>query len=1205
MRTVDGRVVFSPTDLVGFLACGHLTELDRASFAGLIEKSKKVDEELQLLIDKGLEHERRYLTRLGDHGSQVTVIEQTDRSAPGLLDARERTLEAMHRGDEVIYQATFVENGWSGQADFLRRVDRPDSPNRLGPWGYEPEDTKLALSAKAGALLQLLTYARMIEAVQGDAPARVHVVLGRADMSKVSFRVADYAAYHRLAIRRFEDILVGSDAPTPEILGVVVDPTEHCGVCAWAGHCRDLRYATGHLSRVSFIRRDEVEKLRTAGIPTIWALGGLRAPLPRIDGLGGRVLDRLQDQAAMQLEEVRSHQRFHKILEHPEPPPERGLLTLPEPSPLDIFFDFEGDRFALDEGLEYLFGWVEAPVDGAEAPDAPFHTLWAHDRAAERTALEAFVDHVVARREQDPGMHVYHYAPYEPTALHRLTQRHETRQEEFDVLLRAGVFVDLYRAVRQGVRVSSESYSIKRLEPLYALTRDADGIAKALSSVIAYERWVRDGDPAILDDIAAYNRDDCVSTLMLRDWLEARREELVRALGHDPGRPVPGSGDASDERQAADAEVAAVRAALTVDIDPATPETETLDDERQARRLLGNLLGWHRREARADWFDWHRLRGLGTDDLVANATPLGVNGFDGQVGTEKRSKLFRWRFGPGQETKLREGDEVVATPGVDEDDLDPIGVIRRLDLDLGEVIVKIGPSKERPDFDRITGFLPITPIRTTQQQRSILELGRWVSENGIDADGAFRAVRDLLLRRPPRITGTTSGTPLVGEGQAPSDAACKIAVALELSCLSIQGPPGSGKTHTAARLVLDLVRRSQGSGQRRVVGITAFSHAAISNLLREVVRQSTGGPALQIVQKADEGDWCGLPQVDRVDNKTVDARLAAGTVDIVAGTSWLWSRPGLANAVDTLVVDEAGQISLASLAAIGRATQNLVLLGDPQQLSQPVKGAHPPGADKSALEHVVGNHEAIAPDRGIFLSTTRRLHPTICAFTSEVFYQGQLTTLAGLEHQAIIGPDDEMSGSGLRWIPVAHVNRSSDSPEEADLVADRVHELLRRSWRDREGAIRPILPKDILVVSPYNAHVAKLRQLLPNGVRAGTVDKFQGQEAPVVFYSMATSTPDDMPRDMTFLFSHNRFNVATSRAQALVILVCSPALLTVSCKTPEQMRLANGLARFVELATGSSGAETVPGKVARSSETIHGARVRTRLHGPTTDEELA
>jgi predicted RecB family nuclease len=1169
LRSVGDRVVFSPTDLVGFTACDHAIRLDQAAFAGLVRRPVRPDEELQLLIDKGLEHERRYLKHLRAEGLGVTVIEQEDRSAVGLLAARDTTLEAMGRGDEVIYQATFVEDGWSGQADFLRRVDRPDRPSRLGPWVYEPEDTKLALSAKASAVLQLLTYARMIAAVQGEMPERVHVVLGRAEVTRITFRTADFAAFHRLVLRRFEDVAVRGAPVTADILGVVRDPVEHCALCPWQEHCGGLRRRAGHLSGVAFIRRDEIERLRAAAVPTIWALGGLPVPPPPVAGMAVDVVARLGDQAAMQLEEERTGVRFHKVLEHPEPPPERGLLMLPAPSPADICFDFEGDRFAAEGGLEYLFGWVEAVSPGAEPAAAPYHALWAHDPVQERAALEQFVDYVGQRRAMDPGMHVYHYAPYEPAALHRLTARYGTRQEELDVLLRAGVFVDLYRAIRQGVRVSSKSYSIKRLEKLYDLVRDEDGIGHALSSMLAYERWLASPDPAILDSIAIYNRDDCVSTLLLRDWLEQRRAELVERMGHDPGRPAIESGAAGQDQLEADAEVEAVRAALTPDEDPSTPDDPSAAEEREARRLLGNLLGWHRRESRAEWFEWFRLRELDADGLVRESAPVGVRGYEGVVGRVGKSDVHRWRFDPTQETRLKAGDGVAAAPALDQRDFGDLGTVWRLEADEGIVEVKVGPTHVRPDMATLLGFVSGKPIATTQQRASLLELGRWVAANGIDADGPYRAIRDVLLARPPRLVDAQPGAPLVRPGASPPDEARRLALSLDASYLAVQGPPGSGKTWTGAHVVLELVRAG------RVVGITAFSHAAISNLLREIAREAGAGGLPRIIQRADDDDWCGIEAVDHGENDAVEARLAAGTVDIVAGTPWLWSRRQVAGAVDTLVVDEAGQVSLANLAAMGRSARNLVLLGDPQQLAQPLKGAHPEGAGRSALEHVIGAHEAIPADRGVFLATTRRLHPSICAFTSELFYEGRLASLPGLENQAITARDGApadalLAGTGLRWIPVEHAGRSSSSPEEAAVVADRVRELLGRGWRDRDGTIRPMGPADVLVVSPYNAHVTRLRQVLPEGVRAGTVDKFQGQQAPVVIYSMATSTPDDMPRDMSFLFSPNRFNVATSRAQALVVLVCSPALLTVPCRTPDQMRLANALAFFVELARGGA-----------------------------------
>jgi predicted RecB family nuclease len=1207
MRRLGDDIVFSPTDLVGFLDCPHLTALDRAVFAGILPKPFREDAELDLLRRKGLEHERRYLEALAAEGHTVTEIADESGRTKELLAAREETLAAMRRGDDVIYQATFVEERWSGKADFLRRIDRPAVPSALGDWVYEPEDTKLALSAKASALLQLLTYARMLEVVQGEPPERIHVVLGRAEQTRATFRVADFAAYHRLVSGRFVDTVTDGPPPTAETAALVVDPTDHCAVCAWSEHCSRLRYRAGHLSRVAFIRRDEIEKLRLAGVPTIQALAALGptgAASGAVDGLATDTLGRLQDQAAMQLEEERTKVRTWRILDHPLPETivkddgsteeseRRGLWILPAPSALDVFFDFEGDRFALDDGLEYLFGYAEAPALGAPSEGAPYTPIWAHDRPAEKQALETFIDYVMERRRLDPGMHVYHYAPYEPATLHRLTQRHGTRQEEVDVLLRAGVFVDLYRVVRQGMRISAESYSIKRMEPLYALTRDPDGIAQALNSMLAYEQWLETGDQAMLDGIATYNREDCLSTLMLRDWLEERRAELVVREGTDPGRPGWLSGAPREDLRAEDAEAAAIRARLMEGIDPKALDTDELPPEQQARRLLANLLGWHRREDRADWFEWYRLCDLDADDLTRDATPIGGVRYVGQVGTEARSTLHRWTFDPAQETKLKRGESAVAAPGGR-----TIGTIQEIDLDDGWLDIKVGPKTPQDGFAEIVGFIPPGPVPTKKLKAAILALGRWVADEGVDSPAPDRrAIRDILLGLPPRTVGTPrpaaeaareTGPALALPREEPGAAARRIALALDHSYVPIQGPPGSGKTYLGARIVTDIVRAGRAAGAPRTVGIAAFSHAAIGTLLEAVVEHAgEKGIPLRILQKADEHHRADVDGVEWTnDNATVEARLHDGSVDIVAGTAWFWARERAAGTLDTLVVDEAGQVSLANLVAMSGAAENIVLLGDPQQLSQPVKGAHPPGAEKSALEHILGQRQAIPPDRGIFLAETRRLHPEIAAFTSELFYDGKLRTLEGLELQSIVGagavggvPDplgldrvgSLLAGSGLRWIPVEHTGRANSSPEEVDVVADLVSRLLGQGWIDAKGVARSIEPKDVIVVSPYNVQVGRLGDALPDGILVGTVDKIQGREAPVVIYSMATSTPDDMPRDMSFLFSLNRFNVATSRARALVVLVCNPALLTVRCRTPEQMRLANAMARFVELANGTT-----------------------------------
>ena len=265
-------------------------------------------------------------------------------------------------------------------------------------------------------------------------------------------------------------------------------------------------------------------------------------------------------------------------------------------------------------------------------------------------------------------------------------------------------------------------------------------------------------------------------------------------------------------------------------------------------------------------------------------------------------------------------------------------------------------------------------------------------------------------------------------------------------------------------------------------------------------------------------------------------------------------------------------MSLANVIAVSQAAKSVVLLGDPQQLEQPLKGSHPEGAEVSALEHLMAGANTVRSDQGLFLPVTWRLHPEICRFTSEAFYEGRLESLPGLENQRIEGWP-ELGSCGLRFLAVTHEGNSNSSPEEVDRIAKIVARLIDDAvyWIDAKGRRRRIGWNDILIVAPYNAQVSNLAARLTQA-RVGTVDKFQGQEAPIVIYSLTTSSPEEAPRGMEFLYSLNRLNVATSRARALCVVVGSPRLLEPECRTPHQMRLANALCRYIELAAGEEAA---------------------------------
>jgi uncharacterized protein len=569
--------------------------------------------------------------------------------------------------------------------------------------------------------------------------------------------------------------------------------------------------------------------------------------------------------------------------------------------------------------------------------------------------------------------------------------------------------------------------------------------------------------------------------------------------------------------------------------------------------LLAQLLSWHRREEKSTWWRYYYLlNDLTDEDRIAESDALGGLTPEGPVGTEKNSIVYRFSF-PPQEHKITVG----SSPHDPALGGKSTGTIVAIDDDLGTIDIKRGKNYDPPSP---ASLIPLDRIPALEQQANLRRIAEWVIAHDIDAPGSYRAARDLLLRKPPNA-GQQLDAGLLLPGEEPAAAARRLVLRLDASYLAVQGPPGSGKTSVGAEMIADLV----AAGKR--VGVTATSHKVIGQLLQKTAGVAAKrGSTVRIGQRP--GNDALATFADAIPyGSPGDARdaLAAREVDVVGGTTWLWCREDMLEAVDVLFVDEAGQMSLANVIAASSAAHNLVLLGDPQQLDQPLQGVHPPGADKSALAHLLGEHHTMPPELGLFLDGTWRLHPDVCAYTSEVFYDDKLRSHPGREQQTVMG-EGPISGAGIRFIPVPHEGHSSDSEDEAEAIAELVRGMLagESTWTDGDGVVSPLTLDDILVVTPYNAQVRAIAEAYP-GLHVGTVDKFQGQEAAISIYSMATSSAEEAPRGMAFLYSLNRLNVATSRARCLAVVVASPDLVRVRCQTPLQMRLANALARLVEL----------------------------------------
>ena len=1133
MEYVDGNVRLSAGDLVNHLACGHLTVLNSEVAAGVRAAPTDWDPTVALMRERGVAHERNYLQHLEDIGLRLTQIVGVGVNA----EAVSATVAAMRNGADVIVQAALSSGRWAGRIDALLRVQKPSN---LGEWSYEAVDAKLSRETRSGTILQLSLYSELVSSVQGVLPEHMYVVAPWTGFEPQVYRTTDYAAYYRLVKRRLElAVDSGDDVPT------YPDPREHCDICAWSRQCDARRRSDDHLSLVAGISSLHAGELTARNVDTVAKLATVDLPWPWKPDRGAvATYGKIREQARVQMEGRTAEKPVYETY---DPEPGLGLAKLPEPSQGDIFFDIEGDPFVGPGGLEFLFGHISADESG----DWPYTGFRALDYEKEKLCFEEFVDWLMERWARHPDMHVYHYAPYEPSAMKRLMGRHATREDEVDRMLRAGLFVDLYRVIRESVRASVESYSIKNMEPFFEFKRevslsDANRALYAVSAALE-SGGAKEIESSAMATVQGYNRDDCVSTFHLRGWLEEIRRNLV-ARGALIERPPTGDGEASEHLSDWQQAIRELANRIAGDV-PAVPDERS--GEQQARWVLANILDWHRREEKAVWWEFFRLRDTAVEDLLDEQAALARLELVETVGGTARAPVHRYRF-PAQETSLR-GGEKLRVPGQGSE----LGDLVTLNTHEYTIDVKkrVASANSHPEAVFAHDIVPSQVLKN-----ALVRIGEHVAAHGIEGGGPYRAARDLLLRRPPRLKGEA----VRRQGESALDAALRIASAADFGVLPVQGPPGAGKTYTGARMICELVSK----GAR--VGITANSHKVIVNLLQEVLSAADErGVVVKAVRKTSGNSTDEQPDPRVIltgDNVAVFAELEEGC-QVAAGTAWLWAREEARDRVDVLFVDEAAQMSLANVLAISHAGPNLVLLGDPQQLDQPTQGTHPDGTGVSALAHLLGERQTVVAEQGLFLEETWRLHPDICAFTSEVFYEQRLSPRFGLERQRVIA-EGPVSGTGLRLAPVSHNGNQSSSDEEADIVAALVSNLVdsRSYWVDQHGVEKPITLEDVLIIAPYNAQVFKVQERLP-GARVGTVDKFQGQEAPVVIYTMATSTPDDAPHGMEFLYSLNRLNVATSRARCICVLVASLELFGPECRTPRQMQLANAFCRYRELAS--------------------------------------
>ncbi|MGV0645583.1 TM0106 family RecB-like putative nuclease [Mycolicibacterium sp. XJ879] len=1113
MFVTDGHVIYSASDLAAASRCEYalLRAFDAKLGRGPAVETED-DELLRRTSELGDAHEQRILDEfIARHGDGVVRIGRPAYSRAAFESAARATAEAFARRPPVVYQAVVFDDRFVGFADFVV----------LDGDRYRVLDSKLARSAKIQALLQIAGYADALRRMQVPIADTAGLILG--DRTTVDYPVDNLIPVYRQQRDRLRDLLdthFASGAPV-----AWADPV--VGACMRCECCVPNVVDDDDVLLVAGLRSSQRDTLMAEGIDTVAKLARSTGP---VDGMAASTLAGLRTQARLQVTQRDTGTPQFEFADVD------ALGALPAKSRGDLFFDFEGDPLWTDDGVTWGLEYMWGVLDTADN----FTPLWAEDRRSERKAFTDFLALVRKRRKRFPDMHIYHYAAYERTKLLELAARYGVGEDEVDELLRQEVLVDLFPIVRSSLRVGAPSYSLKALEPLYMGSELRTGeVTNAAASITQYERYrtLLDEDrtdeaAGVLKEIEDYNEYDCRSTRRLRDWLLLRAFEngvthLTRPVEKRDTLPPPDetaqklmdfAGDGVDiertPQQCAAALIQAARGYL-----PREKKPYWWNHFQRLNHPVdewGDTSGVFLVEEAVVEQDWHKPPRKRKHRRKLRLTGV----LQGGTLDSKPQALYDRPAPAGldDEHPDRRANHQVTVEDVTEVEGVPVEVfVEELEINTGQ-------------FDQLPMALaPAVPIPTDKLEEAIEALATEAATTVADGRLPRRAVVDILCRATP-TTKSGAGLPRLGDNIASITAAV---LDLDRSYVAVHGPPGTGKTYTAARVIKSLV-----NDHGWCVGVVAQSHSVVAHLLNKIVEAGVD-PAL--VAKKASRDSTGTDRFTVIGEDDHADYLTQHGACVIGGTAWDFANDNRVaqDCLDLIAIDEAGQFSLGFTIAVARGARNIMLLGDPQQLGQVSTGIHPEPINHSALGWLMEGHDVLPAKYGYFLEQTHRMHPDLCRVDSALSYDNRLIPHPKTSARTLAGYPP-----GVHTLCVHHEGRSTCSPEEASVIAAEIRSMIGAQWTD--GKPRRLTQSDVLVVAPYNAQVLQLRSELQEAglgdVLVGTVDKLQGREAPVVFVSMTASAIEDIPRGMPFLLNRNRLNVAISRAMYRTVIVRSPLL---------------------------------------------------------------
>ena len=1115
--------LYSPSMLKSYLSCKY-TIFNEINEKKLNLKKIELSKNDELRMQKGDLHELEYLKELKKKYKKVLDLKSKKTTREEKI---EKTIQGMKEGFDVIHGGYLNKDKWYGEFDFL--IINKSLKSNFGSYSYEISDTKHTKKSKPEHIIQLGMYTYMLEAVQGVLPKKFTIVLKEMSHEVVRVnQVNDFFKTHRKNYEKF--ILKEVNETKPE-------KCSFCQVCKWSDVCEKIWITKDNLNQIGGFKKTYYKKLSDLKINSGTELSK-QDKSKTLKGFKEEVSYRLITQAKLQKKYEKTQVPVFEVNQK-NLTSLKGFNLLPEKSNCDLYFDIESvEDHVYPGGLEYLFG-IYYTEEGKEK----FKALWSHNKEEEKKTVIKFFEFTQLHFKKYPLSKIYHYGSYEITALQKLTSLHKVKGIEYDHYLNLDKFVNLLNVNRQGLFISEKSYSLKNMEKFYDFKREGS-VQKGDVSQEYYSEWVETQDGNFLDEIESYNKQDCISTFKLHEWLV--KNKPVESSWFIPQKP-------ENEMELRDWEKEMLAYQEKV--------KNSKFKNPKMKQLMSDIIGFYNREDKPAWREFFERKGKSDEELIEDPECIGSMILTGEPTPEKRSFIYRYKF-EDQDFKLRKNKRAIIANNQDIEQKDAAGTIIDIDYKDMYVLLKRGTSQ-----GLLPSILSIGPDKPTQSSKFVSNTYSF-ADSLIKNEKKYSALKNILDKKHPVINGIKEGEKIILTNNFKLEIP-KVISNLKDSYLYIQGPPGSGKTYQAANAIIELIKL------KKKIAVTALSHKVIHNLLKKVEEMNKN--------RAQPIDFKGYKKGNLEDEDTIfdgeyvktygkdssfiEALERKEEGQIFAGTKFHLASSYYKEKIDYLFIDEAGQLSLADLISIGNIAKNIILIGDQLQLGQPIKGTHPGDSGLSILDYLLEGNDTIPADKGIFLNKTFRLNSELNSFISNNFYEEKLICDTTTDKRIITFKKNGMiKKSGIHYLKMNHKNNIQTSIEEFEVVRDLLNEMIGLDFNDN-GKKRKLGIDDFLVISPYNTQVnlliSKLEQSNIVNPKVGTIDKFQGQQAPVTIVSMTSSDADSLPRNKEFFFSRNRLNVALSRAQVASIILFNPNLLNTSPKNIEQIKLMNNFFKIL------------------------------------------